>query len=341
MEEEDRSDVGSDDNIASQTVVQNLELLITTLQSHFRFEIAIVCDDIGKQSAAVKILLSATKETAREMKDLKVLVTTMSERIDKLTEENRALRKQTPVPATQPLPPPPSTPPPRPKQKWTGPQTPHQPAKQLRDTSPTPTLTHSEHADVETDPAQPSPSTSATAAGPAPLHGNTDEGWKKVERKRNGKGEKRGAVFGREVGVPSWAGKARGRGGFSVTVFIGGNKDARPQKARKPKKGRSRALRLRDKGEVGKGAGVSARRERSVGIYGSIKGEDCELIVLQYYAGTRSLYIQEGRQDKGRKTAPPRAGARGLSHVRTPLHLRTPPHLSCPGASSSPDATLF
>ena len=28
-------------------------------------------------------------------------------------------------------------------------------------------------------------------------------------------------------------------------------------------------------------------------------------IVLQYYAGTRSLYIQEGRQDKGRKTAPP------------------------------------
>jgi len=28
-------------------------------------------------------------------------------------------------------------------------------------------------------------------------------------------------------------------------------------------------------------------------------------IVLQYYADTRSLYIQEGRQGKGRKTAPP------------------------------------
>ena len=28
-------------------------------------------------------------------------------------------------------------------------------------------------------------------------------------------------------------------------------------------------------------------------------------IVLQYYVGTRSLYIQEGRQDEGRKTAPP------------------------------------
>jgi len=45
------SDVGSDNNIASQTVVQNLELLTTTLQSYFRSEIAIVCDDIGKQSA--------------------------------------------------------------------------------------------------------------------------------------------------------------------------------------------------------------------------------------------------------------------------------------------------
>jgi len=77
MEEEDRSDVGSDDNIASQTVLQNLELLTTTLQSYFRSEIAIVSDDIGKQSAAVKILLSAAKETAREMKDLKVLLTTM------------------------------------------------------------------------------------------------------------------------------------------------------------------------------------------------------------------------------------------------------------------------
>jgi len=81
-EEEDRSDAGSDDNIASQTVVQNLELLTTTLQSYFRSEIAIVCDETGKQLAAVKILLSAARETAREMKDLKDLVTSMSERID-------------------------------------------------------------------------------------------------------------------------------------------------------------------------------------------------------------------------------------------------------------------
>jgi len=41
-------------------------------------------------------------------------------------------------------------------------------------------------------------------------------------------------------------------------------------------------------------------------------------IVFQYYAGTRSLYIQEGRQDKGRKTAPPRR---------------------CLGTQSCPDAT--
>ena len=58
-------------------------------------------------------------------------------------------------------------------------------------------------------------------------------------------------------------------------------------------------------------------------------------IILQHYAGARSLYIQEGRQGKGRGTAP-RAGARGLSHVPTPppvRHVRTPPpvrHLRTP-----------
>ena len=38
----------------------------------------------------------------------------------------------------------------------------------------------------------------------------------------------------------------------------------------------------------------------SVEIYGSINVK----IVLQYYVGTRSLYIQEGCQDKGRKIVP-------------------------------------
>jgi len=47
------------------------------------------------------------------------------------------------------------------------------------------------------------------------------------------------------------------------------------------------------------------------------------IIVLQHYAGASSLYIQEGRQDKGPKTAP-RAVARGLSHVRTLIILTLP-----------------
>jgi len=54
-----------------------------------------------------------------------------------------------------------------------------------------------------------------------------------------------------------------------------------------------------------------------VGIYGSIKGEDCELIVLQHYTSAKSLYIQDGRRGKGRMTAPSR----------------------CPGPQSYPDAT--
>jgi len=86
MDEEDRSDIGSD-------IVQNLELLTTTLQSYFRSEVAIVCDDIGKQSAAGKILLSAVKQAAREMKDLQVLMTTMSERMDKLTGHSGSKRQ--------------------------------------------------------------------------------------------------------------------------------------------------------------------------------------------------------------------------------------------------------
>jgi hypothetical protein len=87
MEEEDRSEVGSN-NIASQAVLQNLELLTTTLRTYFRSEIAIVCADIGKLSAVVKLLLAAVKETTREMKDLKAQMTTISEQIDKLIEEN-------------------------------------------------------------------------------------------------------------------------------------------------------------------------------------------------------------------------------------------------------------
>jgi hypothetical protein len=72
---------------------------------------------------------------------------------------------------------------------------------------------HSENADVETDPAQPQPSTSATPAGLALGEDETKDGWKKVERKHNGKGkEKRMAGNAKEVSVPFWADKAQGSG---------------------------------------------------------------------------------------------------------------------------------
>jgi len=91
MEEEDRSDTEAEDNLASQTVVQNPELLTATLQTY-----------------ATRLGSCATQ---LEMRGLKALMGTVSEKIDRLTKENRTLRVQTPVPATQQLPPPPSTPP--------------------------------------------------------------------------------------------------------------------------------------------------------------------------------------------------------------------------------------
>lgn len=52
------------------------------------------------------------------------------------------------------------------------------------------------------------------------------------ERKRKRKAEKRGTGLGREGSVPARADKVSGRGGVWLTVFIGGNRDSRPQKAR-------------------------------------------------------------------------------------------------------------
>jgi len=57
---------------------------------------------------------------------------------------------------------------------------------------------YSDRSDVETDPAQPAPSTTATATGPAPRHGEMDEGWKKVERKHKGKGKEKKGVERKE-----------------------------------------------------------------------------------------------------------------------------------------------
>jgi hypothetical protein len=79
---------------------------------------------------------------------------------------------------------------------------------------------HSKHAgpvaSVTTEPTQPPPTTSEP---PRVDSVETEEGWKKVERKRwKGKREKK--VGTRSAGdVPTWADIARG-GGVSVNVFI-------------------------------------------------------------------------------------------------------------------------
>jgi hypothetical protein len=133
---------------------------------------------------------------------------------------NELTRAATPPPP----PPPPATPtsPPRApsKRRRTGSQSPRQPTKQVRDTSPTPTLVHSKHAgpSVTTVPVQPPPTTSE------PPRGDTEEGRKKVERKK-GKGEREKKVGTWSAGgVPTWADRTRG-GGVSVNVFIGAGAD--------------------------------------------------------------------------------------------------------------------
>jgi len=92
------------------------------LQTTFRGELvlvgAVVEQSVGPSKARIGDMGDATRDEG-----LRAIMETMSEIIDRLTEENRALRGQTPVPATQQLPPPPSIPLPRPKR--TGPQTPH------------------------------------------------------------------------------------------------------------------------------------------------------------------------------------------------------------------------
>jgi hypothetical protein len=91
--------------------------------------------------------------------------------------------------------------------KWnlTESQSQHQPTKQVRDTSPTPTLMHSKHAgpSVTTVPVQRPPKTSKHPRG------GTEEGWKKMDRSK-GKGKRENKVGTRSAGgVPTWADIAR------------------------------------------------------------------------------------------------------------------------------------
>jgi len=192
-----------EEDFASEVTVDNLEVLYEMLQTIFRGELGLV-------------------GTQLEMWGLNALMETMSEIIDKLTEDDRALQAQTPVPATQPLPPPPSTPPPRPKR----PASAGEAAEEYLPHTNSRALCACRRGDQSRATAS---STSAAAAGPAPRHGETDEGWKKVER-RKGKGKK--GVERKEGSVPSWADEARRR-----DVYVtGGNRDARPHKARSPKR---------------------------------------------------------------------------------------------------------
>jgi len=77
-EEEDRSDTDDEDSLASRTVVQNLELLTTTLRTYLRDKIGIVRDGVLKQSAVVEYLVSAVRDTQLEMRGFKALMEAMS-----------------------------------------------------------------------------------------------------------------------------------------------------------------------------------------------------------------------------------------------------------------------
>jgi hypothetical protein len=174
-------------------------------QQCFRSEIAIVCADIEKQSAAVTILLKVVKKTTCGMKDLMVQMITMSEQIDKLIEENRPLRTQkasaSDIAAAAFI----DTSAAKAEINGRG-RKPRTGRRSSRGILPTSTLMHSERADVETDPAQPQPSASAAATGPALREDETEDGWKKVERKRNGKRKEKSEVGnGKEVSDLSWA----------------------------------------------------------------------------------------------------------------------------------------
>jgi hypothetical protein len=75
--------------------------------------------------------------------------------------------------------------------------------------------------------------TLATSEPPRVDSVETEEGWKKVERKR-WKGKRENKVGTRFAGgVPTWADIARG-GGVSVNVFIGGDAGYTKPKARRP-----------------------------------------------------------------------------------------------------------
>jgi hypothetical protein len=220
---------------------------VEELKDHFDAGSQKLIDAILQQLRPVhEHLLKSVEESRAEVAALAATVTEMRDTIKSLTAENGGLCNQLQTAreelgalaraSTTPLPPPTPTPPARApsKRKRTESRSPHlQPTKQVRDTSPTPTLMHSKHAgpSVTTVPAQPPPTTAV------PPRGDTEEGWKKVERRKGkgkGKGKREKKVGARSTGgVPTWADIARG-GGVSVNVFLGGGAGYTKPKARRP-----------------------------------------------------------------------------------------------------------
>jgi hypothetical protein len=222
---------------------------VDQLKNHFDSGFKRLVDDILRQLRPThEQLLKIVEESRAEVATLAARVTEMRDTIKSLTAQNGGLRNELqmahvklskPTSATTAPPPPPATPPspatPTPpartpsKRKRTGSQSPHQPTKHVWDTSPTHCLKHSKHAgpSVTTGPIQPPPTASE------PPRGDTEEGWKKVERKR-GKGKPEKKVGYRAArGVLTWADIARD-GGVSVSVFTGGGAGCTKPKARRP-----------------------------------------------------------------------------------------------------------
>jgi regulator of replication initiation timing len=217
---------------------------VDEVKNHFDAGFKRLVDDILRELRPThEQLLKVVEESRAEVATLAATVAELRDTIKSLTAENGGLRNElqtareavsalTRASTTPPPPPATPTPPARApsKRKRTESQSPRQPTKQARDTSPTPTLMHSKHAgpSVATGPTQPPPTTSQP---PRVDSVETEEGWKKVERKRwKGKREKKVGPAG---GVPTWADIARG-GGVSVNVFIGGGVGYTKPKARRP-----------------------------------------------------------------------------------------------------------
>jgi hypothetical protein len=210
---------------------------VEALKQHFDAGGEKLVQEILQQLRPVHtMLLTSVEESRAEVAALAASVTEMRDTMKCLSTQNGGLRNELQTAHEKPtraatVPPPPAG---AIQTEAGGVAIPAPVTKQARDTSPTPTLMHSKHAgpvaSVTTGPTQPPPTTSEP---PRVDSVETEEGWKKVERKRwKGRWEKK--VGTRSAGgVPTCAAMARG-GGVSVNVVIGARADYTKPKARRP-----------------------------------------------------------------------------------------------------------